>query len=120
MSITYSRDWSHSAGVGEEGLAAYAMDTIPEDLLDQSSALATSSSAAPAKQIDLMLAAANPAVVETLQGLGKLVSSRHLPRIQDWLKTFVKVCVMQHNTFSGKLTPPHLAQYQSKYLAVAA
>ena len=74
----------------EEGLAAYAMDTVPEDLLQQATA-SGSSDASASQHLKLDVAAADPAVIEMLQGMEKLVSSRHLPRLQEWLKIFVKV-----------------------------
>ena len=78
----------------EEGLAAYAMDTVPEDLLQQATAIDSTSAAAPLQpqlQPQLVLASADPAVIEMLQGQEKLISSRHLPRLQEWLKIVVKV-----------------------------
>ena len=81
----------HADGVAsEEGLAAYAMDTVPEDLLQQATAI-DSTSAAALLQPQLVLASADPAVIEMLQGQEKLISSRHLPRLQEWLKIVVKV-----------------------------
>lgn len=69
------------------------MDTIPADLLHQAT-VSTSTAVSDDKQFELMHVTANPAVVEMLQGLDKLVNSRHLPRLQDWLKTFVKVSLL--------------------------
>ena len=77
----------------EEGLSAYAMDTIPEDLLHQATA-SSSPDPVPPNLPEEVLANADPAVIEMLQGLGKLVVGRHLPRLQKWLKVFVKVSEM--------------------------
>ena len=81
----------HADGAAsEEGLAAYAMDTVPEDLLQQATATDSTSAAVP-PQRQLVLANADPAVIEMLQGQEKLISGRHLPRLQEWLKIVVKV-----------------------------
>lgn len=84
----------------EEGLATYAMDTVPEDLLQQATA-SSSNAASASEQPKLDVAAADPAVIEMLQGLEKLVSSRHRPRLQEWLKVLIKVkaCLITHSWF---------------------
>ena len=74
----------------EEGLAAYAMDAVPEDLLQQATA-SSSNAASASEQPKFNVAAADPAVIEMLQGMEKLVSSRHRPRLQEWLKVLIKV-----------------------------
>ena len=77
---------------GEEGLSAYAMDTIPEDLLQQAeSGPGTGSEGTNRAWVSLNNP--NPTVVENLQGLARVVASRHLPRVQGWLKVLVKVSV---------------------------
>ena len=79
-----------AASSGEEGLSAYAMDTIPEDLLQQAESgpgMASEGS----NRVWVSLNNPNPAVVENLQGLAKVVANRHLPRVQGWLKVLVKV-----------------------------
>ena len=66
------------------------MDTIPEDLLQQAEASASMGSEG-VNRTWVSLRNPDPAVVETLQELDKVVVSRHLPRLQEWLKVFVKV-----------------------------
>ena len=68
------------------------MDSIPEDLLQQADTAPNTAS----EGIDrawVSLKNPEPAVIETLQGLGKVVSNRHLPRVQGWLKVFVKASI---------------------------
>lgn len=74
----------------EEGLSAYAMDTIPEDLLQQAEASAGMGSEG-VNRAWVSLRNPDPAVVENLQELDTVLVSRHLPRLQEWLKVFVKV-----------------------------
>ena len=85
---------SAEGNAGDEGLSAYAMDTIPEDLLQQASAM-PSSVWGGVDRTWVSLKNPDRAVVETLQELDKAVVSSHLPRLQEWLKIFVRVC---HNT----------------------
>ena len=66
------------------------MDTIPEDLLQQAEASASMGSEG-VNRAWVSLRNPDPAVVGTLQELDKVVVSRHLPRLQEWLKVFVKV-----------------------------
>lgn len=75
-----------------EGLSAYAMDTIPEDLLQQAES-GPSMGPEGVNRVWVSLNNPNPAVVETLQGLAKVVANRHLPRVQGWLKVLVKVII---------------------------
>ena len=77
-------------GAAEEGLSAYAMDTIPQDLLKEASA-ATSLGAEDPIRASVSLQNPDPAVVETLLGLDKVLVNRHLPRLQEWLRIFIKV-----------------------------
>ncbi len=97
--------WSTEVNEEEEGLSAYAMDTIPEDLLQQAEASASMGSEG-VNRAWVSLRNPDPAVVETLQELDKVVVSRHLPRLQEWLKVFVRV---QHqNCFvESNLNAPH-------------
>lgn len=90
VSVLCAGNISAEAGASEEGLSAYAMDTVPEDLLHQAAA-SSSSNTVPSELPAVALANADPAVLELLQGLEKLVVGRHLPRLQKWLKVFVKV-----------------------------
>ena len=80
------------ASSGEEGLSAYAMDTIPEDLLQQAENGPGMASEG-INRVWVSLNNRNPAVVENLQGLAKVVLNRHLPRVQAWLKVLVKVSI---------------------------
>jgi hypothetical protein len=82
--------WSTEVNEEEEGLSAYAMDTIPEDLLQQAEA-STGMGSEGVNRAWVSLRNPDPAVVETLQELDKFLVSRHLPRLQEWLKVFVKV-----------------------------
>lgn len=82
--------WSAEVNVAEEGLSAYAMDTIPEDLLQQAETSASMGSEG-VNRAWVSLRNLDPAVVETLLELDKVLVSRHLPRLQEWLKVFVKV-----------------------------
>ena len=82
--------WSTEVNEEEEGLSAYAMDTIPEDLLQQAEASAGMGSEG-VNRAWVSLRNPDPAVVETLQELDKVLVSRHLPRLQEWVKVFVKV-----------------------------
>lgn len=68
------------------------MDTIPEDLLQQAES-ATSTASEGVDRAVVTVQNPEPAVIETLQGLAKVVSNRHLPRVQGWLKVFVKVSI---------------------------
>lgn len=68
------------------------MDTIPEDLLQQAESGSGLGSEG-ANRAWVSLNNPNPAVVEDLQGLEKVVANRHLPRVQGWLKVFVKVSI---------------------------
>ncbi|KAK9807595.1 hypothetical protein WJX72_003694 [[Myrmecia] bisecta] len=65
-----------------EGLAAYDVDTVPESLVAEAAANAR----IPLHNVD-------SSVAEQLVGLHKLVTHRHLPTIQAWLRTLVKVDV---------------------------
>ena len=83
-------------------MSTYAMDTIPEDLLQQAEASANVGSEG-VNRARVSVKNPDPAVVETLQDLDKVVVNRHLPRLQEWLKVFVKVWhkeleVMHHST----------------------
>lgn len=71
------------------------MDTIPEDLLQQAAA-APSMGSEVVNRAWVSLKNPDPVVVETLQGLDKIVVNRHLPRLQEWLKVFVKVRQIDH------------------------
>ena len=79
---------------GQEGLSAYAMDTIPEDLLQQAESGPGMGSEG-TNRAWVSLNNPNPAVVENLQGLAKILDNRHLPRVQGWLKVLVKVSIHQ-------------------------
>lgn len=68
------------------------MDTIPEDLLQQA-AEAPGMGSEGSNRAWVSLRNPDSAVVETLQGLAKVVCNRHLPRVQGWLKVFVKVSI---------------------------
>ena len=77
----------------EEGLAAYATDIIPEDLLQRAES-GPDMGFEGTNRAWVSLSNPNPAVVENLQGLAKVVASRHLPKVQGWLKVFVKVSII--------------------------
>lgn len=64
-----------------EGLADYGRDA-PEEMLTDAAAYSG---------IGAIGLAPDPAVLETLQGLQRELSSRHLPTLQDWLRVIVKV-----------------------------
>lgn len=68
------------------------MDTIPEDLLQQAES-GPSMGPEGINRVWVSLNNPNPAVVENLQGLAKVVANRHLPRVQGWLKALVKVSI---------------------------
>ena len=78
------------SNTGEEGLSAYAMDTIPEDLLQQAEG-SPGMGFEGTNRAWVSFNNPNPAVVDNLQGLAKVVANRHLPRVQGWLKVLVKV-----------------------------
>lgn len=103
-SHTIVDDARHIAGTesnaGEEGLSEYAMDTIPEDLLQQAGSDQGLGSEG-FNRAWVSLNNPNPAVVENLQGLAKVVTSRHLPRVQGWLKVLVKVSILYSPSSSG-------------------
>ena len=77
------------------------MDTIPEDLLQQAES-GPSMGPEGINRVWVSLNNPNPAVVENLQGLAKVVANRHLPRVQGWLKVLVKVSIQP----VGKPPPP--------------
>ena len=82
---------------GEEGLSEYAMDTIPEDLLQQAES-DQGMGFEGTNRAWVSLNNPDPVVVETLQGLAKVVANRHIPRVQGWLKVLVKVTIQPHCT----------------------
>lgn len=85
------------SNLGEEGLSEYAMDTIPEDLLQQAGSDRGMGCEA-TNRAWVSLNNPDPAVVENLQGLAKVVATRHIPRVQGWLKVLVKVSTHPHCT----------------------
>lgn len=85
------------SNAGGEGLSEYAMDTIPEDLLQQAGSDQGMGSEG-TNRAWVSLNNPDPAVVENLQGLAKVVANRHVPRVQGWLKVLVKVSTHPRST----------------------
>ncbi len=73
----------HADDGDREGLAAYADQPLPEDLLGASDVI--------------QIRERDPAVIENLRGLDQELQGSVLAKLQDWLRTLVKV-TFSHGT----------------------
>ena len=67
----------HAGGAEREGLSAYADQALPEELMANGSAL--------------QICVFDPSVIESLQGLHRELQGANLARLQEWLRSLVKV-----------------------------
>lgn len=83
-----------------EGLAEYGADAeLPEALLGAAAAYSG---------VGIMTRDPDPALLETLAGLHRLLAGRHLATVQEWLRVLVKVLrrLDDGKQAAGSLLPP--------------
>ena len=93
---------------GREGLAAYDVDTVPDSLMAEAATAAEQAQQAP----QLLLRHIDRAVLEQVDELQKLISGRHLPTVQAWLRTLVKVRAACPHGWRPVGRPAHQDQLQ--------
>ena len=102
--LPVGEDNEPAGDVEPEGLAEYGADAeLPEALLGAAAAYSG---------VGAMSRDPDPALLETLAGLHRLLAGRHLATVQEWLRVLVKVpTIFMHAAGRSPGLPPPPAAY---------